>query len=149
MWFIGVEVEQETSAPPPKKNPGSAPVLLPLAVTNGGGGGDAYFVTLWSTFFFCPWTVMYVYWKTVLWIVIEVRLRETWTAKILDLTERFWHFVPPLFLRSVKNVNICFVTSEMQNCCSSTRDEVQDDGDVYDRLRLGWNLRFSRRNSPK
>ena len=27
MWFLGVEVEQETSAPPPKKNPGSAPVL--------------------------------------------------------------------------------------------------------------------------
>ena len=26
MWFIGVEVEQETSAPPPKRNPGSAPV---------------------------------------------------------------------------------------------------------------------------
>ena len=26
MWLIGVEVEQETSAPPPKKNPGSAPV---------------------------------------------------------------------------------------------------------------------------
>ena len=25
MWFIGVEVEQETSGPPPKKNPGSAP----------------------------------------------------------------------------------------------------------------------------
>ena len=25
MWFIGVEVEQETSAPPTKKNPGSAP----------------------------------------------------------------------------------------------------------------------------
>ena len=25
MWCIGVEVEQETSAPPPKKNPGSAP----------------------------------------------------------------------------------------------------------------------------
>ena len=24
MWFVGVEVEQETSAPPPKKNPGSA-----------------------------------------------------------------------------------------------------------------------------
>ena len=24
MWFIGVEVEQQTSAPPPKKNPGSA-----------------------------------------------------------------------------------------------------------------------------
>ena len=28
MWFIGVEVEQETSAPPPKKNPGSAPALV-------------------------------------------------------------------------------------------------------------------------
>ena len=27
MWFTGVEVEQETSAPPPKKNPGSAPGL--------------------------------------------------------------------------------------------------------------------------
>ena len=26
MWFIGVEVELETSAPPPKENPGSAPV---------------------------------------------------------------------------------------------------------------------------
>ena len=24
MWFIGVEVEQETSARPPKKNPGPA-----------------------------------------------------------------------------------------------------------------------------
>ena len=28
MWFIRVEVEQETIAPPPKKNPGSAPVLV-------------------------------------------------------------------------------------------------------------------------
>ena len=27
MWFIGAEVEQETSAPPPKKNPGSAPAV--------------------------------------------------------------------------------------------------------------------------
>ena len=25
IWFIGVAVEQETSAPPPRKNPGSAP----------------------------------------------------------------------------------------------------------------------------
>ena len=31
MWFIGVEVEQETSAPPPKKNPGSAPAKLIIA----------------------------------------------------------------------------------------------------------------------
>ena len=28
MWFIGVEEEQETSAPPSKKNPGSAPESL-------------------------------------------------------------------------------------------------------------------------
>ena len=28
MWFIGVEVEQETSASPPKKNPGSAPDMV-------------------------------------------------------------------------------------------------------------------------
>ena len=27
MWFIDVEVEQETSTPPPKINPGSAPVI--------------------------------------------------------------------------------------------------------------------------
>ena len=35
MWFIGVEVEHETSAPPPKKYPGSAPepyLILSLCV---------------------------------------------------------------------------------------------------------------------
>ena len=32
MWFIGVEVKQETSTPPPKKNPGSAPGSL-LGIT--------------------------------------------------------------------------------------------------------------------
>ena len=30
MWFIGVKVEQETSAPPPKRNPGSAPGTMQL-----------------------------------------------------------------------------------------------------------------------
>ena len=30
IWFIGVEVEQETSAPHPKKNPGSAPEELKI-----------------------------------------------------------------------------------------------------------------------
>ena len=33
MWFIGVEVEHETSAPPPEKNPGSAPVVLSFSDT--------------------------------------------------------------------------------------------------------------------
>ena len=32
MWFIGVEVEQEMSAPPPKKNSGSAPATLFLKI---------------------------------------------------------------------------------------------------------------------
>ena len=35
MWFIGVEVEQETSAQPPKKNPGSAPELAVAAGLRG------------------------------------------------------------------------------------------------------------------
>ena len=35
MCFIGVEVEQETSAPPPKKNPGSTPVLFPVDLVEG------------------------------------------------------------------------------------------------------------------
>ena len=30
MWFIVVEVDQETRAPPPKKNPGTAPALVNL-----------------------------------------------------------------------------------------------------------------------
>ena len=33
MWFIGVEVEQETSAHPPKKNPGSAPEVQSRQLT--------------------------------------------------------------------------------------------------------------------
>ena len=32
MWSIGVEVEQETSAPSPKKNPGSAPEGKKVAI---------------------------------------------------------------------------------------------------------------------
>ena len=36
MWFIGVEVEQETGAPPPKKNPGSAPVGVNSLVLYSG-----------------------------------------------------------------------------------------------------------------
>ena len=38
MWFIDVEVEQETSAPPPEKNPGSAPVLHHLVDRDLSGG---------------------------------------------------------------------------------------------------------------
>ena len=38
MWFIGVEVERETSAPPPKKNPGSAPENSYIYDGNGLAG---------------------------------------------------------------------------------------------------------------
>ena len=33
LWFIGVRVEQEKSAPPPIKNPGSAPVTIYFSIT--------------------------------------------------------------------------------------------------------------------
>ena len=35
MWFIGAEVEQETSASPPKKNPGSAPGFIDARQVRG------------------------------------------------------------------------------------------------------------------
>ena len=40
MWFIGVEVEQETSAPPPKKNPGAAPVTAAWRANPKSKKGD-------------------------------------------------------------------------------------------------------------
>ena len=45
-WCIGVEVEQETSAPPPIKNPGSATDGL---VKESQQNADS----VWSPFFFC------------------------------------------------------------------------------------------------
>ena len=44
MWFIGVEVEQETSAPPPKKNPGSAPALVYCGLLLLGKGSELVYV---------------------------------------------------------------------------------------------------------
>ena len=48
MWFIGVEVEQETSASPPKKNPGSAPVNVyaPTDVTQSESTKNALYTAL-------------------------------------------------------------------------------------------------------
>ena len=50
MWFIGVKVEQETSAPPPKKNPGSATVQddLTMAFHSFGGVNDQCGTTSWA-----------------------------------------------------------------------------------------------------
>ena len=42
MWFIGVEVAQETSAPPPKKNPGSAPDSDHLITRSRVCAGELY-----------------------------------------------------------------------------------------------------------
>ena len=43
MWFIGVEVERETSAPPPKKNLGSALVIvLPTRRLNSFAGSSLF-----------------------------------------------------------------------------------------------------------
>ena len=41
MWFIGVEVEQETRAPPPKKNPGSALVFRSSSLFICGSSHDS------------------------------------------------------------------------------------------------------------
>ena len=38
MWFIGVEIEQETSAPPPKKNPVSAHEVNDILLLRIGKG---------------------------------------------------------------------------------------------------------------
>ena len=46
MWFIGVEVEQEMSAPHPKKNPESASAHAYALVKTRFIGGDSY----WETF---------------------------------------------------------------------------------------------------
>ena len=46
MWFISVELEQETSAPPPNKNPGSAP----MSVTDFFGGGAIHARNMMNVF---------------------------------------------------------------------------------------------------
>ena len=57
MWFIGVEVEQETGAPPPKKNPGSAlDNILLFALFN---------TMCLSMFLFC-FTRSFSNWNTIL-----------------------------------------------------------------------------------
>ena len=50
MWFIGVEVEQETSAPPPKKNPGSAPDIASKALVVALKKKTEDFLPLFQTF---------------------------------------------------------------------------------------------------
>ena len=65
MWFIGVEVEQETSAPPPKKNPGSAP--------------DCWYRTAWwKCVFRVSWTLNVNAWDANCLFAINVQcLKKT------------------------------------------------------------------------
>ena len=49
MWFIGVDVEQETSAPTPKKNPGSAPCKIEQ-ISNPMSTGLIMYYMLWASF---------------------------------------------------------------------------------------------------
>ena len=49
MWFIGAEVEHETSAPPPKKNPGSVPAYLGImSYSRHNVGNDNYIKSNWN-----------------------------------------------------------------------------------------------------
>ena len=49
MWFIGAEVEQETSAPPPKKITGSAPAYLGImSYSRHNVGNDNYVTSNWN-----------------------------------------------------------------------------------------------------
>ena len=57
MWFIGVEVEQETSAPPPKKNPGSAP-------DNSARASRFSFLCRHRTITTLKWAKFHVLWRT-------------------------------------------------------------------------------------
>ena len=54
MWFIGVEVEQETSAPPPNKNPGyiSWRVTQPRVREKKQNGGWKVSDADWFYFYF-------------------------------------------------------------------------------------------------
>ena len=49
MWFIGAEVEQETSAPPPKKITGSTPAYLGItSYSRHNVGNDNYVTSNWN-----------------------------------------------------------------------------------------------------
>ena len=60
MWFIGVEVEQETTAPHSKKNPWSAPAWWSMMVSDDDGedGGDMVIMVLVAVvviWWWCLW----------------------------------------------------------------------------------------------
>ena len=50
MWFIGVEVEQETSAPPPKKNSWIRPWLMTSTVIKPGSFLYACYICRWHRY---------------------------------------------------------------------------------------------------
>ena len=50
MWFIGVQVEQETSAPPPKKNSWIRPWLMTSTVIKPGSFLYAWYICQWHRY---------------------------------------------------------------------------------------------------
>ena len=76
MWFIGVEVDQETSASRPKKNPGSAPDNNNLVITIAGSScrpQQGIFNKL-PTFY-----------KMTLLVAMQWQWQSMWRKKIEDL----------------------------------------------------------------
>ena len=109
MWFIGVEVEQETSAPSPKKNPGSAhetlitptkttranklplsyktyqtPLLFPLEASHSQYQYSAVFPFLLQA------------WELVSFPIFKKSIvsasKQHFTVTTIDYTNRFWTF---------------------------------------------------------
>ena len=79
MWFIGVEIEQETSAPPPKKNPVSAPEVNDILRLRIGKG-----LLLVSTNI-----VDFITWLCLMLRTSAVAILKTYGSKVLFQDTQF------------------------------------------------------------
>ena len=79
MWFISVEIEQETSAPPPKKNPGSAPEVNDILRLRIGKG-----LLLVSTKI-----VDFITWLCLMLRTSAVAILKTYGSKVLFQDTQF------------------------------------------------------------
>ena len=104
MWFIGVEVAQETSAPPPKKNPGSAPELAVAWGVQGNRPPGPY---------------------VIIHVLVDISLPFTPRAKWSPIKSYFWSVVSlttvqyqllPIFLFSTHNSSMELFTTNFALC---------------------------------
>ena len=79
MWFIGVEIEQETSAPPPKKNPVSAHEVNDILLLRIGKG-----LLLVSTKI-----VDFITWLCLMLRTSAVAILKTYGSKVLFQDTQF------------------------------------------------------------